>query len=159
LAPVIGLFAGIGLGAVFLIPMVLERQYVRQDQWFDGRYDFHGNFVYFFQLFSPQWGFGASQPGPTIPSAIRLVRRMVLAVLGVLLVWPRVDRQRWEIADFASQVWSPRLPALQWASSLWDLPLIGTILGLPSSHGAGSASQRSASVFWPDLIGHRVLGR
>ena len=37
----------------FLLPLLLERQFVRTDQWFDGRYDFHGHFVYVFQLFSP----------------------------------------------------------------------------------------------------------
>ena len=39
---------------------------------FDGRYDYRGHFVYFSQLFSPQWGFGVSTPGPEDPISFQL---------------------------------------------------------------------------------------
>jgi hypothetical protein len=55
---------GLGISAFFLLPALLEYRFVRVDQWIGGRYDFHTAFVYFFQLFSPHWGFGASIPGP-----------------------------------------------------------------------------------------------
>lgn len=62
--PALGLALGIGLLAGFLLPLILEYNYVRVDQWTGGRYAFGGDFVYFFQLFSPRWGFGSSIPGP-----------------------------------------------------------------------------------------------
>jgi hypothetical protein len=62
--PALGLALGIGLLAGFVLPLVLEYNYVRVDQWTGGRYAFGGDFVHFFQLFSPRWGFGASIPGP-----------------------------------------------------------------------------------------------
>jgi hypothetical protein len=60
----VGLILGLGLSAVFLLPAMTENRFVRLDQWYGGRYAWGGDFVEFFQLFSPRWGFGVSQPGP-----------------------------------------------------------------------------------------------
>jgi len=62
--PLAGLLLGLGLSAIFWIPSLTEFKYVRVDQWYAGRYDYRDDFVYFFQLFSPTWGFGTSGPGP-----------------------------------------------------------------------------------------------
>jgi hypothetical protein len=128
--PVVGLVLGLGLSAIFLLPMVTERQYVRVDQWFDGRYSFAGHFVYFFQLFSPQWGFGASQAGPDDPIGFQLgVAAFVLAVLGTLRAWSFAGRLRWEIACLLVVGLGATFLTLTWSAPLWDLPLIGAILG------------------------------
>jgi hypothetical protein len=58
------LVLGLCISAIFSVPSVLENRYVRVDQWYGGRYAWGGDFVEFFQLFSPRWGFGASVPGP-----------------------------------------------------------------------------------------------
>jgi len=55
---------GVGLSAAFGLPAVTENRFVRLDQWYGGRYAWGGDFVEFFQLFSPRWGMGASVPGP-----------------------------------------------------------------------------------------------
>ena len=60
----LGLLLGLGLSAVFALPAMLENRFVRVDQWYGGRYAWGGDFVEFFQFFSPAWGFGASEPGP-----------------------------------------------------------------------------------------------
>ena len=62
--PLLALCLGLGLSAIFWLPAITESQYVRADQWLAGDYEYHDHFVYFFQLFSPFWGFGASGPGP-----------------------------------------------------------------------------------------------
>ncbi|MEZ4731639.1 MAG: hypothetical protein R3E79_31355 [Caldilineaceae bacterium] len=130
ITPGLGLVTGLALGANFLLPMVLEQNDVRKDQWFDGRYDAGGHFVYFFQLFSPQWGFGTSQIGPDDPVGFQLgVAPLVLVTLGLLLIWPLIRRQRWELLCFVGVGLLTTFFGLQWGAFLWRLPLIGTVLG------------------------------
>ena len=130
LAPVVGLLLGLGLSAIFWLPMLLERQYVRVDQWFDGRYSFSGNFVYFYQLFRPLWGFGISQPGPDDQISFQIgAIALTLAVLGVVLTWDRLGKVRWEMAVFIVAGLVSVFVALTWSEPLWTLPIVGTILG------------------------------
>jgi hypothetical protein len=85
--PALGLALGIGLSANFILPLLLEFNYVRVDQWTGGRFTFGGDFVYFFQLFSPRWGFGASIPGPDDQLGFQLgLAPVVFFVLSFLAV-------------------------------------------------------------------------
>jgi Dolichyl-phosphate-mannose-protein mannosyltransferase len=59
-----GLVLGLGLTGIFLLPLALEYKYVNVAQWTADYYNYAEHFVYFFQLFSPSWGFGISIPGP-----------------------------------------------------------------------------------------------
>ncbi len=127
---VIGLLAGLGLSAIFWLPMVLEYKYVRVDQWFDGDYDFRGHFVEFYQLFSPNWDFGVSTIGPNDPISFQLgLAALFLAVSGLLLVWHKAGQLRWEIWVWMVGALSSVLVTLTLAASLWELPLIGSYLG------------------------------
>ncbi len=126
----LGLAAGLGLSAVFWLPMLLERQYVRVDQWFDGRYNFRGHFVYFHQLFSPQWGFGASTIGPDDTVGYQIgVMPLLLVTAGLLLVWPRAGRLRWEIGVLLLAALGGTFLGLVWAAPLWEVPVVGGLLG------------------------------
>jgi len=129
LLPGLGLAAGVGLSAIFWLPMIIERNDVRVDQWFDGRYNFRGHFVYFFQLFSPQWGFGVSEAGPDDLVGFQLgIAPLFLAAMGIILLWHSVRRERWEIACFAAVGSVTTLFALTWGAPLWELPLVGGVL-------------------------------
>lgn len=89
--PALGLLLGLGLSAFFAVPAMLENRFVRVDQWYGGRYAWGGDFVEFYQLFSPKWGFGASVPGPNDDFSFQLgVVPVVLSLLAVAaLVRPR----------------------------------------------------------------------
>jgi hypothetical protein len=88
--PASGLALGIGLSAIFVLPLLAEFNYVRVDQWTGGRFAFGRDFVYFFQLFSPQWGFGASIPGPDDQVSYQLgLAPVVLLALSFFAV-PRI---------------------------------------------------------------------
>ncbi len=90
--PALGLILGIALSAIFVLPLLAEYNYVRVDQWTGGRYAFGGDFVYFFQLFSPRWGFGASVPGPDDQAGFQLgLVPVVLLVLSFFAV-PRIPQ-------------------------------------------------------------------
>jgi hypothetical protein len=62
--PLLALLLGLALSALFWLPMAFEFRYVRLDQWLGGYYDYRDDFVYFYQFFSPSWGYGLSGPGP-----------------------------------------------------------------------------------------------
>ena len=129
LAPALGMAAAMGLSCIFWLPMVLEYGDVRVDQWYDGRYDFRGNFVYFFQLFSPQWGFGISKQGPDDTIGFQLgAVPLVLAAVAFILLWRRLPKIRWELACFGLAGATTTILALQIAAPLWDAPLISAIL-------------------------------
>jgi hypothetical protein len=82
LAPTASALAlGLGLSAHFLLPAMTENRYVRVDQWYGGRYAWGSDFVEFFQLFSPRWGYGTSIPGPN--DALSFQLGIVPVVLGL----------------------------------------------------------------------------
>ena len=88
LAPVVaGIGLGLGLSAFFVLPAMTENRFVRVDQWYGGRYAWGGDFVEFSQLFSPQWGFGTSVPGPDDGMSFQLgavpVALALIAVAGM----------------------------------------------------------------------------
>jgi len=88
-----GLALGIGLSAFFLVPAMVENRFVRVDQWYGGRYAWGGDFVEFFQLFSPVWGYGTSEPGPGDTMSLQLgAVPLVLALFAVLGLGRREGR-------------------------------------------------------------------
>ncbi len=92
--PLFVLLLGIGLSAIYLFPAITEAGYVRTDQWFGGRFAFGDDFVDVFQLFSPQWGFGASIPGPDDDTGFQIgLAAIILFVLSFLIV-PRLAEAR-----------------------------------------------------------------
>jgi len=97
LAPAaLGLALGVGLSALFAIPALTENRFVRVDQWYGGRYAWGGDFVEFFQLFSPVWGTGVSVPGPDDQVSFQL--GIVPAVLGLFSLAAVLRRRRSEPA-------------------------------------------------------------
>jgi hypothetical protein len=87
----LGLILGICLSAVFALPAMTENRFVRVDQWYGGRYAWGSDFVEFFQLFSPNWGFGTSVPGPNDDVSFQL--GVVPVVLGLFALVPVFSRK------------------------------------------------------------------
>ncbi len=88
LAPVaFGLVLGLCLSAIFALPAMTENRFVRVDQWYGGRYAWGGDFVEFFQLFSPRWGFGVSVPGPEDDVSFQLGAVPVVLSVLALAAW------------------------------------------------------------------------
>jgi len=81
-------------------------------------------------LFSPRWGFGVSAAGPDDPIGFQLgAVPLILAAIGLLLAWHPARRLRWEIACFWLAGAATAFLTLQIAAPLWDLPIVGGILG------------------------------
>lgn len=90
-----GLILGLGISAFFALPAMTENRFVRLDQWYGGRYAWGGDFVEFFQLFSPAWGFGVSVPGPDDGLSYQLgAMPVVLSLFSLVLLFRRELRKR-----------------------------------------------------------------
>jgi len=94
LPPLFVLLLGLGLSAAYLFPAIVEAGYVRTDQWFGGRFAFGDDFVEVFQLFSPQWGFGASIPGPNDNTGFQIGLAAIILFLLSFLIVPRLTDAR-----------------------------------------------------------------
>lgn len=88
--PAFVLLLGLGLSAIFWLPAFLEYRYVRVDQWVGGRFAFGDDFVEFFQLFSPRWGFGASIPGPDDQAGFQIGLAATILFILSFLVGPKL---------------------------------------------------------------------
>lgn len=119
---IFGFALGLGLSAIFWLPAILEYRFVRVDQWIGGRYDFHPYFVYFFQLFSPLWGFGSSVPGPNDRVSFQLGAVPTVLALLSLAVTPRTEDARLRRALLFFQILSLAIVFLMLpaATPLWD---------------------------------------
>lgn len=88
---------GLGAAAVFLLPVLVERVYIHEEQWLGGYYAYQNHFVSLFQLFSLDWGMGVSVPGPDDGMSFQLgLVPVALACIG-LLTWRRLPRP-WRLA-------------------------------------------------------------
>lgn len=82
---------GSGVSAFFLLPAMIERQFIQTQYLIVGYFNFRAHFVAFFQFFSTFWGYGVSQWGYNdgLSFQVGLVNWAVFAlalVLGFLLI-------------------------------------------------------------------------
>lgn len=156
-----GLILGLGLSATFLLPAMTENRFVRVDQWYGGRYAWGGDFVEFFQLFSPRWGFGASMPGPdddvsfqlgvvpvvlslfavvgllrrrAHPTAARLIAFFVVLTAVVVLLMLSVSAPLWQVLPLV------RLAQFPWRLLTLTVIAMAFLCGAAVQEGAGPHS-------------------
>lgn len=175
--PLTGLLLGLGLSAIFWLPMAVEFKYVRLDQWLGGYYDYRDDFVYFFQFFSPFWGHGLSRPGPSdeLPFQIGAVP-LVLSILS-LAALPRIrDQMRRRMVVFfqgslvvivflmlpASASFWELLPIVIFAQFPWRLlalmmPCVALLSGSVMVVKEGDDERASAVATWA-LVGLVIFG-
>jgi len=177
-APVAALLLGLGLSALFWLPMAVEFKYVRLDQWLGGYYDWRDDFVYFFQFFSPSWGYGLSRPGPgddlsfqigAVPVVLSILslaalttvtgggrRRMIIffqvALLLLLFLMLPISQPFWEL-----------LPIVLFAQFPWRLlalvmPCVAALAGSVLSTAVDSAGERFPPVSVSALVLLTILG-
>ena len=76
----------VGIASFSLLPALLERSYISQQQWTRGSYDFAQHFVYPGQLLSPFWGYGHDVPGANDGMSLQVgLAPLLLAMGGVFL--------------------------------------------------------------------------
>lgn len=161
-----GLLLGLGLSATFTLPAMTENRFVRVDQWYGGRYAWGGDFVEFFQLFSPKWGFGASVPGPDDDVSFQLgMVPVVLGIFALVSLFSKKARSHLSrsgvrltafftaltaivvllMVDVSAPLWQA-LPLVRLAQFPWRL-LTLTVFSMAFLCGAAAKSIRSKSAF------------
>lgn len=82
---------GLGLAAFFLLPALLERQFIQTKYLLVGYFDFRAHFVAFFQFFSTFWGYGSSLWGRDdgLSFQVGLVHWAILALAALLGLFQR----------------------------------------------------------------------
>ena len=175
--PLTGLLLGLGLSAIFWLPMAVEFKYVRLDQWLGGYYDYRDDFVYFFQFFSPFWGHGLSRPGPSdeLPFQIGAVP-LVLSILSLAALARIRDQMRRRMVVFfqgsllvivflmlpASASFWELLPIVIFAQFPWRLlalmmPCVALLSGSVMAVKEGDDERASAVATWA-LVGLVIFG-
>ncbi len=121
--PLLGIALGLGVSAICWIPLALEYRYVRVDQWTQGYYNYRSHFSYLFQLFSPRWGFGTSQPGPHDEMPLQLgAIPLVLSILSIVAVIKAGDRQvRRQLLFFQGATVACILLMLPLSAGIWEV--------------------------------------
>ncbi len=84
-------FLGLGLGAYYWLPALVERSSVRLGRLLEGCLSYRDHFVYLHQLLYSPWGYGLSQPGTDDGMSFGLGLAQLL-LLGASLVVARVLR-------------------------------------------------------------------
>ena len=133
---VAGLAAGgvtLLLTAIFWLPLVGERNFVKIEQWIPANYDYHKHFVYLFQFLSPLWEFGYSNGlEGQMPLQLGLAP-LILGLAGLVAVWwqPAGKPSRRFLTFWA--IWGLALSALMFSFSapIWGSLPIAPFLQFP----------------------------
>lgn len=114
-----GLLAG-GLATIFLLPVLAESPYIVQAQWLPDAYNYAKQYLYLFQLFSPEWGFGHALPGPDDGMSQQIgLWLLVLALAALPLLWRARPARRGLLAGFAAAAVIAILGMLAVTQPLW----------------------------------------
>jgi hypothetical protein len=118
---------GGGLVGFFVIPMLLERQFVALAQWTSGSFDYARHFVYPSQFLSPFWGYGYAGEGTADAMSFQLgVASVVLALVAGIWGWR--GRERWTLRFFLATSLVLILLMLPLSAALWEaLPLAALV--------------------------------
>ena len=116
------------LAAIFLLPVLGETSYIVVDQWLPAEsYNYPQQFLYFFQWFDFQWGYGFALPGPN--DGMNLSIGLWLILLGVAalpLVFRRMEAgKRAMLAGLLAMAAMALFATLAPSRVFWDvIPMI-----------------------------------
>jgi len=168
--------AGVGallLSVAFLLPLLIEGQYLDQEVYVADSYDFRRHFVQIGQYFSPFWGFGYSDDpigaNDGMSFQVGLVG-LVLTMIGLFIPWRR-PRLRWLalylggatlallflMSPWAAPLWEA-IPALAVIQFPWRLLALVTLLLCPLAGLVLYELVTASGAAWPQFIEEQALG-
>jgi 6-pyruvoyl-tetrahydropterin synthase related domain len=129
-----GAVLGLGIAAALILPNLLERRFIAQEQWVAEGYSYAQHFVYPFQLFSGFWGYDPALPGPADGMSFQLgVVPVVLGLAGAVFALrrSRPARERALILFFAGAALLLVLFMLPLSAPVWELLPIASLIQFP----------------------------
>jgi hypothetical protein len=127
-----GALLGLGIAAALLLPNLLERGYINQEQWVRASYDYVLHFVYPFQFLSPFWGYAPAAPGPEDGMSFQLgVVPVILATVATVGVFRRTGKDRALILFYAAATILLIFFMLPIAAPLWELLPLAALVQFP----------------------------
>jgi len=113
---------GIGIGAAYLLPGVIEQRYLKAQDLVGGYYGYANHYVYPHQLLSPMWDFGYAAIGPGDQMPLQLGVLAVVLALCSLWALPRLAAlQRRHAAFFLGMSALVVFAMLSASQPLWDV--------------------------------------
>jgi len=132
LAALVASLWGMGIAAALLLPNLLERSYINQEQWVRAGYGYAQHFVYPSQLLSGSWGYGAAGPGPVDGMSFQLGAMAVILAAGAVAGGLRRSPPERRLILFYAGVTLLLLFLMLWISlPLWDRLPIAALIQFP----------------------------
>ena len=120
---------GLGIAAALILPNLLERGYVNQEQWVQAGYDYAQHFVQPAHFLSPAWGYAPGPPGTPGGMSFQLgAVPLLLAIVASVSAFRRPARERAMILFLATATLLLVFFMLPLSAPLWEaLPLAALI--------------------------------
>lgn len=130
--PLAAAFLALGLSAVFVLPVLVERNYIAQEQWTRATYGYDQHFVYPFQLLSALWDYGYSVEGPEDTLSLQLgLVAVTLSLVVAVLVFQRRTSGRGMVPFFLGLTLVIILAMLPVSLPLWRLLPVAALVQFP----------------------------
>jgi len=91
-----GFFLGVIVSSFFLLPTLLEQQYIQSFYLHAGYYNFHQHFVCAAQTIVPSWGYGTSTPGcnDQMSFQVGLIHWVAILTMISVLIYNRYQKKQ-----------------------------------------------------------------
>lgn len=127
-----GALLGLGVAAALLLPNLLERTLINQQQWVAAGYNYARNFVQPAHLLSASWGYAPGPPGTEGGMSFQLgAVPLILASVTVVSAFHRPARERGMILFFAGATALLLFFMLPLSAFLWELLPLAALIQFP----------------------------
>jgi hypothetical protein len=125
-------FLALGLSAVFVLPVLVERGYIAQEQWTRATYSYDQHFIYPFQLLSAFWDFGYAVEGPEDTMSLQLgLAAVIMTLVAAVLALRRRTTGRGMVPFFLGLTLVIILAMLPLSLPLWRLLPVAALVQFP----------------------------
>ena len=123
---------GLALAGIYLLPLVAEMRFIKVEQWTSGSYNYLDHFVYFSQLFSPDWGYGYAGVGLLDDFSYQL-GIVVIGLIAFALVsaWRRRFPHHGTALFFLASTGGVILLMSPLAETIWQIVPIASLVQFP----------------------------